>query len=327
MTVSIDTDVQRRGQPSGSDAEPDLVGRYLAQIGKTPLLSANEEVELAKRIEAGVYAGELLRAVDAGESDRQLTPHDRRELQAIAQDGQLAKDHMIRANLRLVVSVARKLSNRGLPFLDVIQEGNLGLMRAVEKFDYTKGFKFSTYATWWIRQSIQRGLAEQTRTVRLPVHVAETVAKLHRIGRDLQRLLGRDATVEEVAEEAGLPVERVIELRRVSRDPLSLDTPIGEDGDTSVGEIVEDDDVLQAEDIAERHALVDSLRSVLDSLPPREARIIELRYGLADGREHTLQDVAEEVGVSRERVRQLEKHALAALREPQRRHSLTAWSI
>jgi RNA polymerase primary sigma factor len=326
MTVTTEASVTRTNQRTGSDGEPDLVGRYLAQIGKTPLLTAEQEVDLAKRIEAGVYAGELLRAADAGQGSRKITPKHRRELQAIADDGERAKDHMIRANLRLVVSVARKLSNRGLPFLDVIQEGNLGLMRAVEKFDYAKGFKFSTYATWWIRQSIQRGLAEQTRTVRLPVHVAETVAKLHRVSRDLQRLLGRDATVEEVAEEAGLPVERVIELRRVSRDPLSLDTPIGEDGYTSVGEIIEDDDVMRAEDVAEHHALMESLRTVLDSLPPREARIIELRYGLADGREHTLQDVADEVGVSRERVRQLEKHALAALRDPQRKHTLLAWA-
>lgn len=217
------TSATPRRRQARSEGEPDLVGRYLAQLGSTPLLTAAEEVDLAKRIETGVYAEQLL--AGAAPSKRKLTPSYKTQLDVLVRDGEAARDHMIRANLRLVVSVARKLSGRGLPFLDVIQEGNLGLIRAVEKFDYAKGFKFSTYATWWIRQAIQRGLAEQTRTVRLPVHVSETVAKLHRIDRDLQRLLGRDPTVDEVAEEAGIPVEKVVELRRVSRDPLSLDTP------------------------------------------------------------------------------------------------------
>ncbi|MBB5791733.1 sigma-70 family RNA polymerase sigma factor [Jiangella mangrovi] len=313
-----------RRRQARSEGEPDLVGRYLAHLGSTPLLTAAEEVELAKRIETGVYAEQLL--AGAAPAKRKLTPSYRAQLEVLVRDGEAARDHMIRANLRLVVSVARKLSGRGLPFLDVIQEGNLGLIRAVEKFDYAKGFKFSTYATWWIRQAIQRGLAEQTRTVRLPVHVSETVAKLHRIDRDLQRLLGRDPTVEEVAEEAGLPVEKVVELRRVSRDPLSLDTPIGDDGESSIGELIEDDDAVQASDLVERRALSEQLRNVLDSLPTREAKIIGMRYGLVDGHEHTLQDVADEVGVSRERVRQLEKHALMLLRDPRRNESLMAWA-
>lgn len=319
-----DADTPRRRTRAGFDSEPDLVGQYLSQIGSTPLLTAPEEVDLAKRIEAGVYADQLLRSADAG--GKKLTPTRRRELQAIADDGRAAKDHMVRANLRLVVSVARKLSNRGLPFLDVIQEGNLGLIRAVEKFDYAKGFKFSTYATWWIRQAIQRGLAEQTRTVRLPVHVSETVAKLYRIDRELQRELGRDPTVEEIADEAGLSPERVIELRKAARDPVSLDTPIGDDGESIIGDLIEDDDAVQAAEVVEHRAMVDDLRATLDTLSEREATIIAMRYGLEDGHQHTLQDVADRLGVSRERVRQLERHALAELRSPERREALLDWA-
>jgi RNA polymerase primary sigma factor len=306
------------------DTEPDLVGRYLAQIGSTPLLTAPEEVELAKRIEAGVYAAELLRAADA--DGRKMTAARRRDLEAVARDGQVAKDHMLRANLRLVVSVARKMSGRGLPFLDIIQEGNLGLIRAVEKFDYAKGFKFSTYATWWIKQAIHRGLAEQSRTVRLPVHVSESVSKIRRIDRDLQRLLGRDATVEEIAEEAGLTPERVSELRRVARDPVSLDSPIGDDGESTIGDLIEDGEAVQAADVAEHRALLEELAQLLESLPPRDATVIRMRFGLQDGHTHTLQDVAEVVGVSRERVRQIERHALAELRDPKRHESLLAWA-
>jgi RNA polymerase sigma factor (sigma-70 family) len=300
------------------------VGQYLAQIGSTPLLSAEDEVELAKRIEAGVYAAELLRAADAGE--RSINAARRRELMALAGDGRAAKDHMIRANLRLVVSAARKHARRGVPFLDVVQEGNLGLIRAVEKFDYTKGFKFSTYAMWWIRQAIERGLAEQSRTVRLPAHVAETVSKLNRIDRNLNRLLGREPTLDEVAEEAGLTTDRVLELRRVARDSVSLDTPVGDDGETTLGELIEDADVLQAADIAEQRALTASLRDLVATLPAREATIIELRFGLHDGQPHTLQEVADRVGLTRERVRQLEKKALADLRDPRRHEPMLAWA-
>jgi RNA polymerase primary sigma factor len=316
-----DTTARRRAR---HDDEPDLVGQYLAQIGSTRLLTADEEVELAKRIEAGVYAAELLRAADAG--DRRLTAARRLELTALAADGRAAKDHMIRANLRLVVSAARKHARRGVPFLDVVQEGNLGLIRAVEKFDYAKGFKFSTYAMWWIRQAIERGLAEQSRTVRLPAHVAEVVSKLNRIDRDLNRLLGREPTVDEIAAEAGLPADRVVELRQVARDSISLDTPVGDDGETTLGELIEDSDVLQAADIAEQRALTASLRDLVASLPPREATIINLRFGLADGQPHTLQEVADRVGLTRERVRQLEKKALAELRAPERNERLLAWA-
>ena len=316
-----DTTTRRRVR---HDDEPDLVGQYLAQIGSTPLLSAEEEVDLAKRIEAGLYAAELLRAADAGE--RRLNTARRLELTALAADGRAAKDHMIRANLRLVVAAARKHARRGVPFLDVVQEGNLGLIRAVEKFDYAKGFKFSTYAMWWIRQAIERGLAEQSRTVRLPAHVAETVSKLNRIDRDLNRLLGREPTVDEIAEEAGLPAERVVELRQVARDSVSLDTPVGDDGETTLGELIEDADVLQAADIAERRALTASLRDLVATLPAREATIIGMRYGLHDGRPHTLQEVADHVGLTRERVRQLEKKALAELRDPQRHEPVLAWA-
>ncbi|HEX2361217.1 MAG TPA: sigma-70 family RNA polymerase sigma factor [Jiangellaceae bacterium] len=316
-----DTTTRRRAR---HDDEPDLVGQYLAQIGSTPLLSAEDEVELAKRIEAGVYAAELLRAADAGE--RSINAARRRELMALAGDGRAAKDHMIRANLRLVVSAARKHARRGVPFLDVVQEGNLGLIRAVEKFDYTKGFKFSTYAMWWIRQAIERGLAEQSRTVRLPAHVAETVSKLNRIDRNLNRLLGREPTLDEVAEEAGLTTDRVLELRRVARDSVSLDTPVGDDGETTLGELIEDADVLQAADIAEQRALTASLRDLVATLPAREATIIELRFGLHDGQPHTLQEVADRVGLTRERVRQLEKKALADLRDPRRHEPMLAWA-
>jgi RNA polymerase primary sigma factor len=322
--MSQSTATETVARRATSDSEPDLVGQYLAQIGATRLLTAADEVELAKRIEAGVYA----QAVLDGKLPRRRprTEERRRELEEIARDGQSAKDHMVRANLRLVVSVARKLSNRGLPFLDVIQEGNLGLIRAVEKFDYAKGFKFSTYATWWIRQAIQRGLAEQTHTIRLPVHVSETVSKIHRVDRDLQRLLGRDPTVEEIAAEAGLTPERVTELRKASRDPLSLETPIGEDGETRIGELVQDDDVISAIDVVEHHALGESLRATLATLPPRDAKVISMRYGLLDGHQHTLQDVADHLGLSRERVRQIERHALAALRKPERREALLDWA-
>ena len=316
-----DTTTRRRAQ---HDDEPDLVGQYLAQIGSTPLLTADEEVALAKRIEAGLYATELLRAADAGE--QRLSESRRRELAVIAEQGRAAKDHMIQANLRLVVSAARKHARRGLPFLDVVQEGNLGLIRAVEKFDYAKGFKFSTYAMWWIRQAIERGLAEQSRTVRLPAHISETVSKINRIDRDLNRMLGRGPTVEEVAEEAGLPVHRVVELRRVARDSVSLDTPVGDDGETTLGELIEDGDVLQAADIAEQRALTTSLRDLVATLTPREATIIKLRFGLEDGQPHTLQEVADQVGLTRERVRQLEKKALAELRDPQRHEPVLAWA-
>lgn len=296
--------------------DADLVGQYLRDVGGTPLLTASEEVDLAKRIEAGVYAAHLLEAGDSS--------HDRRLLRRIAADGERAKDHMIRANLRLVVSVAKKHSFRGLPFLDVVQEGNLGLIRAVEKFDYAKGYKFSTYAMWWIRQAIERGLAEQTRTVRLPVHVVEEVNKLKKIGQKLSAALGREATVEEIAIEAKCSASRVQDLRDAARTCVSLETPVGDEGDSVLGDLIQDTDGVSAPDLVERQEFTDGVRSLLDVLPARQVRILRLRFGLEDGRERTLQEVAEELGLTRERIRQLEKQSLAVLKQSGRPDELFA---
>ncbi|CAM5248569.1 sigma-70 family RNA polymerase sigma factor [Streptomyces griseomycini] len=306
------------------DQEPDLLGQYLRQIGATPLLDAEDEVRLAQRIEAGLRAVEELER--AGSGDRDLTRERRRELEAAVRDGQAAKDHMIRANLRLVVSMAKRHAHRGLPLLDVIQEGNLGLIRAVEKFDHTKGFKFSTYATWWIRQAIERGVATHARTVRLPVHVVEQLQKLGKVERRLQLRLDREPTVEEVAGESGIAEDRVAWLRRVGRQVVSLDTPVDDTGDTVVGDLIPDTDVLQAPEVAEFQALAEELRGAIDTLAPREALILSLRYGLHDGRPRKLQEVAEHVGLTRERVRQLEKQSLAHLREREQGERLLAWA-
>ena len=308
-----------RAEPAERDGEGDLVRQYLNQIAATPLLTAEEEVLLAKRIEAGLYAMELLK-------DASLDERRRRDLERIADDGCEAKDRMIRANLRLVVSVAKKHSRRGLSLLDVIQEGNLGLIRAVEKFDYKKGFKFSTYAVWWIRQAIDRGIAEQTRTVRLPVDVVEQIARLGRIDRRFQVEHGREPTLAELAAAAELTEERITELRKVARDSLSLDSPVGPDGDTRVADLIEDTDVLGAHDVVEFRALAEQLRAVVDRLPPREAMIITWRYGLSDGKRRSLQEVGERLGLTKERIRQLEKAALATLRSPESRDPLLAWA-
>ncbi|MFC9913110.1 sigma-70 family RNA polymerase sigma factor [Streptomyces sp. NPDC127197] len=314
----------RQARPGEPHEEPDLVRQYLTQIGSIPLLTAAEEVDLAKRIEAGVYAEELLREAEADR--RELAPQWRRDLEAVARDGQHAKDHMIRANLRLVVAMAKRHARRGLPFLDTIQEGNMGLIRAVEKFDYTKGYKFSTYATWWIRQAIERGLAQHARTVRLPVHVVENLSKLGRVERRMLGRLGREPTVEEVAAETGFSVERVAELRRVGREAISLDTPVGESGETVVGDLIEDTEVLQAADVVEYRALAAQLRAIIGTLPPRDAMILTLRYGLHDGRPRSLTQIGEHLGLTRERVRQLEKQALAELRAPERHEPLLEWA-
>jgi len=306
------------------DEDPDLVRFYLDEIGATQLLTAEQEVELAKRIEAGLYAAQLLR--DGAVHGRPLTATQRQELEVVAADGVAAKEHMVRANLRLVVSVAKKFSGRDVPFLDVVQEGNLGLIRAVEKFDYARGFKFSTYAMWWIRQAIQRGLGELGRTVRLPVHVVEELTRLGRIERTLHTQLGREPTLEELAEQTERSVERVVELRRLARHPISLDTPVGEDGDTLIGDLIEDDDAVQAADAAEYAALTEQLHALVDSLAPRLATIVSMRFGLHDGRPRTLQEIAEHLGLTRERVRQLEKEALAELRAPDRSAPLLAWA-
>ncbi|MFC9930914.1 sigma-70 family RNA polymerase sigma factor [Streptomyces sp. NPDC127190] len=304
------------------DGEPDLLGQYLRQIAATPLLDAAGEVRLAQRIEAGVHALEELAEAEAG--TRTLTPVRRQELEDAVRDGQAAKDHMVRANLRLVVSMAKRHAHRGLPLLDVIQEGNLGLIRAVEKFDHTKGFKFSTYATWWIRQAIERGVATHARAVRLPVHVVEQLQKLGKIERALQLRLGREPTVEEVARESGFAADKVGWLRRVGREAVSLDTPVDDTGDTVVGDLIPDRDVLQAPEVAEFQALAEELRGAIDTLAAREALILSLRYGLHDGRQRTLQEVADQVGLTRERVRQLEKLSLKQLRQQSER--LVAWA-
>jgi RNA polymerase primary sigma factor/RNA polymerase nonessential primary-like sigma factor len=295
--------------------DADLVGQYLRDVGGTALLTASEEVDLAKRIEAGVYAAHLLQSG---------TTRDARLLRRIAAEGERAKEHMIRANLRLVVSVAKKHSFRGLPFLDVVQEGNLGLIRAVEKFDYAKGYKFSTYAMWWIRQAIERGLAEQTRTVRLPVHVVEEVNKLKKIGQKLSAKFGREATVEEIAAEAKCSPARVRDLRDAARTCVSLETPVGDDGGSVLGDLIQDTDGVSASDVVEQQEFTDGVRSLLDVLPERQGRIMRLRFGLEDGRERTLQEVAQELGLTRERIRQLEKQSLAMLKQSGRPDELFA---
>ncbi|MEV0980060.1 sigma-70 family RNA polymerase sigma factor [Streptomyces sp. NPDC049915] len=315
---------RRRDPIGGLDDEPDLLGQYLAQIAATPLLDAEQEVRLAQRIGAGVEALEELEQADAGE--RRPTPRQRAALEAAARDGLAAKDHMVRANLRLVVSMAKRHAHRGLPLLDVIQEGNLGLIRAVEKFDHTRGFKFSTYATWWIRQAIERGLANHARTVRLPMHVVEQLHKLAKVERRLQLALGREPTPEEVAEEGKLAQDKVVWLRRVGRQSLSLDTPVDESGETVVGDLIPDTDVLQAPEVAEYQALAEELRDAIGTLAPREAMILSLRYGLHDGRSRTLDEVARHVGLTRERVRQLEKQSLALLREHETGERLVEWA-
>jgi RNA polymerase primary sigma factor len=311
----------RHGRPTND--EPDIVRYYLDEVGATPLLTANQEVDIAKRIEAGVYAAELLRRADAGEITLE---HDRRDLEAIARDGQRAKDHMVKANLRLVVTAARKNRHSNLPLLDAIQEGNLGLIRAVEKFDYAKGYKFSTYAMWWIRQAIQRGNAFQSNTIRLPMHVNEQVAKLDRLERTLQAHSDHEPTLEELAAAADMPVERVIALRRAGRSTVSLDVPLDEDGELRLGDLVSDGTVPAVGERLERQAMTKELRAALDSLPPTEAAVVTLRYGLGDGHPHTIPEISERLGLSRKRVRTLEARAMEMLREPQRSEPLLDWA-
>ncbi|MEU4746061.1 sigma-70 family RNA polymerase sigma factor [Actinosynnema sp. NPDC023658] len=323
MSLTVDMPRQSRAAvpPRQGAGEADLVGRYLRELTSTPLLSAAEEVVLAKRIEAGVYAAELLRRSDEGE----VPPFDaerHRALRTVAEQGHRAKDHMIRANLRLVVSVAKKHSFRGLPLLDVVQEGNLGLIRAVEKWDYAKGFKFSTYAVWWIRQAIERGLAEQTRTIRLPLHVVEEVSKLRKVARRLRLETDRDPTVEEVAEAAKVPLARAVELHAASRATISLEAPVGDDGGASVADLIEDAEAVHAHEVVEQREVAEELRALVGTLPERQARILTQRYGLSDGRARSLQELADEFGLTRERIRQLEKESLKTLRDPERNQAL-----
>ena len=294
----------------------DSVHTYLKSIGRTSLLTAEQEVDLAKRIEAGLYAEHKLGA------EPELAEDYRRDLTDVAEDGRRAKAHMLEANLRLVVSVAKKYSDRGLTLLDVVQEGNLGLIRAVEKFDYTKGYKFSTYAMWWIRQAIQRGFADSARTIRLPVHVLEMLSKLSRVERDMHQRLGREPTPEELAVELDRTPDQIEELLRTSRQPISLDSTIGEDGETSIGDLIEDTDAPEAHELVDRQLMASQLRNALGCLSQREATIMSMRFGLYDGNPHTLDEIGRALGLTRERIRQLEKQSLSKLRHPSRAQPL-----
>ncbi|MBO0828022.1 MAG: RNA polymerase sigma factor RpoD [Streptosporangiales bacterium] len=288
---------------------------YLKEIGRVALLSAAEEVDLASRIEAGLYAAYKLATSDVDDALR-------RDLEFLVDDGAAAKRHLMEANLRLVVSIAKKYIGRGMLFLDLIQEGNLGLVRAVEKFDYVRGFKFSTYATWWIRQAITRAVADQARTIRIPVHMVEVINKLERVQRQLVQDLGRDPRPDEVAAVMGLTVDRVLELRRLAQDPLSLHTPIGEEDDSDLGDFIEDIDAVAPVDAASFIMLQDQLDTLLHGLSERESAVIKLRYGLTDGHVHTLEEVGRAFGVTRERIRQIESKSLAKLRHPSRADQL-----
>ena len=317
--VSLEAEAAALVEADLDDQTPamgDSVHTYLKSIGRTSLLTAEQEVDLAKRIEAGLFAEHKLET--AADLDESL----RRELELVAEDGRRAKAHMLEANLRLVVSVAKKYSDRGLSLLDVVQEGNLGLIRAVEKFDYTKGYKFSTYAMWWIRQAIQRGFADSARTIRLPVHVLEMLSKLSRVERDMHQRLGREPTPEELAVELDRTPDQIEELLRTSRQPISLDSTIGEDGETSIGDLIEDVDAPEASELVDRQLLADQLRHALDALTPREATIMAMRFGLYDGNPHTLDEIGRALGLTRERIRQLEKQSLSKLRHPSRAQPL-----
>ncbi len=297
-------------------ASADSVRAYLKQIGKVPLLNAEQEVELAKRIEAGLYAGERLRA--AAEGEEKLKTDMQRDLGWISRDGERAKNHLLEANLRLVVSLAKRYTGRGMAFLDLIQEGNLGLIRAVEKFDYTKGYKFSTYATWWIRQAITRAMADQARTIRIPVHMVEVINKLGRIQRELLQDLGREPTPEELAKEMDITPEKVLEIQQYAREPISLDQTIGDEGDSQLGDFIEDSEAVVAVDAVSFSLLQDQLQQVLQTLSEREAGVVRLRFGLTDGQPRTLDEIGQVYGVTRERIRQIESKTMSKLRHPSR---------
>ncbi|WP_022878349.1 RNA polymerase sigma factor [Microbacterium sp. B19] len=303
-------------QITGATADP--VKDYLKQIGKVPLLNAAEEVELAMRIEAGLFAEEKLSNMSPAEKTSQLGL----DLQWVARDGQRAKSHLLGANLRLVVSLAKRYTGRGMQFLDLIQEGNLGLIRAVEKFDYTKGFKFSTYATWWIRQAITRAMADQARTIRIPVHMVEVINKLARVQRQMLQDLGREPTPEELSRELDMTPEKVIEVQKYGREPISLHTPLGEDGDSEFGDLIEDTEAVVPADAVGFTMLQRQLESLLDSLSEREAGVIRMRFGLGDGQPKTLDQIGDTFGVTRERIRQIESKTMAKLRHPSRSQSL-----
>ncbi|RJQ85205.1 RNA polymerase sigma factor [Amycolatopsis panacis] len=297
-------------------ASADSVRAYLKQIGKVALLNAEEEVELAKRIEAGLYAAERVRTAE--EEGEKLPTQMRRDLKWIVRDGERAKNHLLEANLRLVVSLAKRYTGRGMAFLDLIQEGNLGLIRAVEKFDYTKGYKFSTYATWWIRQAITRAMADQARTIRIPVHMVEVINKLGRIQRELLQDLGREPTPEELAKEMDISPEKVLEIQQYAREPISLDQTIGDEGDSQLGDFIEDSEAVVAVDAVSFTLLQDQLQSVLQTLSEREAGVVRLRFGLTDGQPRTLDEIGQVYGVTRERIRQIESKTMSKLRHPSR---------
>jgi RNA polymerase primary sigma factor len=312
FVLSDDDDDEPAAQVVQAGATADPVKDYLKQIGKVPLLNAEQEVELAKRIEAGLFGEEKLN------SDEKLTPKLLRELQIIAEDGRRAKNHLLEANLRLVVSLAKRYTGRGMLFLDLIQEGNLGLIRAVEKFDYTKGYKFSTYATWWIRQAITRAMADQARTIRIPVHMVEVINKLARVQRQMLQDLGREPTPEELAKELDMTPEKVIEVQKYGREPISLHTPLGEDGDSEFGDLIEDSEAIVPADAVSFTLLQEQLHSVLDTLSEREAGVVSMRFGLTDGQPKTLDEIGKVYGVTRERIRQIESKTMSKLRHPSR---------
>lgn len=315
LRLSGDDDEPAATQITGATADP--VKDYLKQIGKVALLNAEQEVDLAMRIEAGLFAEERL-SLEGDDLDWQL----KRDLTRIARDGQRAKSHLLGANLRLVVSLAKRYTGRGMQFLDLIQEGNLGLIRAVEKFDYTKGFKFSTYATWWIRQAITRAMADQARTIRIPVHMVEVINKLARVQRQMLQDLGREPTPEELARELDMTPEKVIEVQKYGREPISLHTPLGEDGDSEFGDLIEDTEAVVPADAVGFTMLQRQLESLLDSLSEREAGVIRMRFGLGDGMPKTLDQIGDTFGVTRERIRQIESKTMAKLRHPSRSQQL-----
>ncbi|MEJ8277928.1 sigma-70 family RNA polymerase sigma factor [Pseudonocardia spirodelae] len=304
----------------------DLVRVYLNGIGKTALLTAAQEVELARRIEAGVFAQHRLDTAAADGTLDGLDPQYRRDLRAVVRDGALAKNHLLEANLRLVVSLAKRYTGRGMPLLDLIQEGNLGLIRAVEKFDYTKGFKFSTYATWWIRQAITRGMADQARTIRLPVHLVEQVNKLARIKRDMHQRQGREPSDAELSAESGIPEHKISDLLDHARDPVSLDMPVGSEEEAPLGDFIEDAEATDAENTVISSLLHDDLRRVLATLEDREQRVIRMRFGLDDGQPHTLDQIGKAFKLSRERVRQIEREVMSKLRAGERAEKLRAYA-
>jgi RNA polymerase primary sigma factor len=317
FVFSDDDDDLPAGKVVAAGATADPVKDYLKQIGKVALLTAEQEVDLAKRIEAGLFAEDRL-----AEARESLPRHVRVDLEWVAEDGRRAKDHLLEANLRLVVSLAKRYTGRGMLFLDLIQEGNLGLIRAVEKFDYTKGYKFSTYATWWIRQAITRAMADQARTIRIPVHMVEIINKLARVQRQMLQDLGREPTPEELAVELDMTPEKVVEVQKYGHEPISLHTPLGEDGDSELGDLIEDSEAIQPGEAVSFILLQEQLHSVLDTLSEREAGVVSMRFGLTDGHPMTLDEIGKVYGVTRERIRQIESKTMLKLRHPSRSQAL-----